>query len=46
MGIQIPEEYQVPLHLFHQGNITKAYDCIYQANANTSDKNGMEFIKK
>lgn len=30
----------------NKADITKAYDCIYQANANTSDKNGMEFIKK
>ena len=26
MAIKVPEEYSVPLHLFHEGNITKGYE--------------------
>ena len=26
MAIQVPKEYEVPLHLFHEGNITKGYE--------------------
>src|SRR5574344_1581429 len=43
MGIQIQEEYQVPLHLFHQGNITKAYDFFGSHFTEKDGKRGVIF---
>ncbi|GHU45775.1 1,4-alpha-glucan branching enzyme GlgB [Clostridia bacterium] len=43
MEIQIPKEYEVPLHLFHQGNILKGYDFFGSHFAKKDGKDGVMF---
>ncbi len=43
MSITIPKEYEVPLYLFHQGEITKAYDFFGSHFTEMNGKKGVIF---
>ena len=43
MGYQLPEEYKLPLHLFHEGNITKGYEFFGSHFAEQKGKKGVIF---
>ncbi len=43
MGYKLPEEYKLPLHLFHEGNITKGYDFFGSHFTEQNGKKGVIF---
>ena len=43
MGYELPEEYKLPLHLFHEGNITKAYEFFGSHFIEKDGKKGVIF---
>lgn len=43
MAITVPKNYELPLHLFHQGNITKAYDFFGSHFTEQNGKKGVIF---
>ncbi len=43
MGFEIPEEYKLPLHLFHEGNITRGYDFFGSHFIEKNKKKGVIF---
>ena len=43
MGFEIPEEYKLPLHLFHEGNITRGYDFFGSHFIERDKKKGVVF---
>lgn len=43
MAITVPEKYSVPLHLFHEGNITKGYDFFGSHIVEQDGKKGVVF---
>ena len=43
MAIQVPKEYEVPLHLFHEGNITKGYEFFGSHFIEKDGKKGVVF---
>ena len=43
MGYKLPEEYKLPLHLFHEGNITKGYEFFGSHFTEKSGKKGVIF---
>ena len=43
MGYELPEEYKLPLHLFHEGNITRGYDFFGSHFIEKDKKKGVVF---
>ncbi len=43
MGYKMPAEYELPLHLFHEGNITKGYDFFGSHFTTVGGKKGVVF---
>ncbi len=43
MGFELPEEYKLPLHLFHEGNITRGYDFFGSHFIKRDGKKGVVF---